>query len=55
MKNSASFERDVSGNGRHSTRTATIIYGVVKYEDIFGKAEKLGFATKFWEITHIEN
>ncbi len=37
------FEWSATGNGRHSIQTATIIYGVVKYRDIFGESRETWF------------
>ena len=31
------------GNGRHSIKTLTLVYGVVKYRDIFGKERETWF------------
>jgi hypothetical protein len=42
-KDAAPFEWNASGNGRHSIQTHTIIYGVVKYRDIFGEGRETWF------------
>jgi len=43
----AVYEGNITGTGRHSTQTATIIYGVVKYRDIFGENRETGFCYQF--------
>jgi hypothetical protein len=35
--------RHPKGNGRHSIQTLTLVYGVVKYRDIFGKGRETWF------------
>lgn len=42
-KDSTPSEWNATGNGRHSTQTSTIIYGVVKYLDIFGENRETWF------------
>jgi hypothetical protein len=42
-KDAEPFEWNASGNGRHSTQTQTIIYGVVRYRDIFGEGRETWF------------
>jgi hypothetical protein len=37
------FEWNATGNGRHSINTVTIIYGVVRYRDIFWESRETWF------------
>jgi len=42
-KDAIPFTWDATGTGKHSTRTATIIYGVVRYADIFRENRETWF------------